>query len=223
MNRQNFIDHHFALITLFEVLDVASRSDLKNDILRDIEKNKQQLDSFRGNPSISEAALNKIYDKLNQCFQKLNQQTGKPGQFLTDNDWLISLRSRISIPGGTCGFDLPAYHHWQHSSEANREADLQEWIGAVAPLAESIYVLLKLLRDSGVPQKVAARRGHFQQNLPQGRSFQMLRMYIESQLNLIPEISGNRLMLSIRLMSQSPDKKLQPFVEDSSFEIALCA
>ena len=25
----------------------------------------------------------------------------------------MSIRSRISIPGGTCEFDLPAYYAWQ--------------------------------------------------------------------------------------------------------------
>ena len=47
------------------------------------------------------------------CFAQLNALPGKAGQSLTENDWLMSIRSRIGIPGGTCGFDLPAYHAWQ--------------------------------------------------------------------------------------------------------------
>ena len=30
----------------------------------------------------------------------------------------MSVRSRISIPGGTCEFDLPAYYAWQHRDAA---------------------------------------------------------------------------------------------------------
>jgi len=221
--RQHPLDHHFALVTIFEIMDVAARADLKSDVLKDIEKHKQQLDSYRGNPSISEAALNAVIEQLDHCFQALNSQTGKSGHALTENDWLMSIRSRVGIPGGTCGFDLPAYYAWQHRPPALRQRALEEWASTLAPLAESIYVLLKLLRDSGVPQKVAAERGQFQQTLPQGRTFQLLRLRIDPALDLIPEISGNRLIVSVRLMRMKDDMRLLSCAEDAAFELTLCA
>ena len=33
----------------------------------------------------------------------------------------MSIRSRVGIPGGTCGFDLPAYHAWQHHAPEQRQ------------------------------------------------------------------------------------------------------
>ena len=221
--RSHALDHHFALVTIFEIMDVAARADLKSDVLKDIEKHKHQLDSYRGNPSISEAALDAVIAQLDHCFTALNTQNGKSGHALTENDWLMSIRSRVGIPGGTCGFDLPAYYAWQHRDVAYRQNALQEWASTLAPMAESIYVLLKLLRDSGVPQKVAAERGQFQQNLPQGRTFQLLRLRIDPSLGLIPEISGNRLIVSVRLMRQEADGRLHSCAEDAAFELTLCA
>ncbi|PKO76997.1 MAG: cell division protein ZapD, partial [Betaproteobacteria bacterium HGW-Betaproteobacteria-15] len=148
---------------------------------------------------------------------------GKTGLSLTENDWLMSIRSRIGIPGGTCEFDLPAYFHWQHHSVEQRQADLQRWVQTLAPLAEAVVLLLKMLRDSGSPQKVVAPGGQFQQNLPQGRTFQLLRLGINPSLGLIPEISGNRLLLSVRLMRQGDDERLHLAQEDASFELTLCA
>ena len=58
--RTHALDHHFALATIFEIMDVAARADLKTDVLKDIEKNKHQLESYRSNPSISEAALDAV-------------------------------------------------------------------------------------------------------------------------------------------------------------------
>ena len=156
ISRTHPLDHHFALTTIFEIMDVAARADLKADVLKDIEKQKHVLDGYRGNPAISEAALDAIVAQLDRCFSLLNNQTGKTGQALTENDWLMSIRSRAGIPGGTCGFDLPSYYAWQHRAPADRQQALEGWASALAPLAESIYLLLKLLRDSGVPQKVAA-------------------------------------------------------------------
>jgi cell division protein ZapD len=91
------------------------------------------------------------------------------------------------------------------------------------PLANSSELLLKLLRDSGAPQKVMANGGQFQQNLPQGRTFQLLRLAIDPALGLIPEISGNRLLVSIRLMQQGDDDRLHLSGGDTDFELALCA
>jgi cell division protein ZapD len=135
----------------------------------------------------------------------------------------MSIRSRISIPGGTCEFDLPGYYAWQQLEASRRQADLARWSNTLAPLSESIRVLLQLLRDSGMPQKVMATSGQLQQNLPQGRTFQLLRLRIDPSLNLVPEISGNRLMVSVRLMKHEPAERLQPSTHDVTFELTLCA
>ena len=161
--------------------------------------------------------------QLDRCFTALHQQAGKAGHDLTENDWLMSLRSRIGIPGGTCEFDLPAYYAWQHKPNSVRRQAIEGWASSLAPLAESIHHLLKMLRDSGAPQKVVALAGQFQQTLPQGRTYQLLRMRIDGALELIPEISGNRLMVSVRLMRHEADDRLHPTPVDASFELALCA
>jgi cell division protein ZapD len=223
MARTAPLDHHYALATIFEVMDVGARADLKSDVLKDLEKQKQALNSYRGNPAISEAALDEVVAQIERCFSSLNALTGKSGQSLTENDWLMSIRSRVGIPGGTCEFDLPAYYAWQHRDAATRQSDLHRWASTIAPLAESIHLLLKMLRDSGAPQKVMAMGGQFQQTLPQGRTFQLLRLAVDPASGLIPEISGNRLMVSIRLMRHDADDRLHASGEDSGFELALCS
>ena len=111
----------------------------------------RSFNSYRGNPSISEAALDQVVAQLERNFTTLNTQPGKAGHSLTENEWLMSIRSRVGIPGGTCEFDLPAYYAWQHHAAGTAPAGLERWASTLAPLAESIYLLLKLLRDSDVP------------------------------------------------------------------------
>ena len=223
VSREQALDHHFALTTIFEVMDVGARADLKSDVLKDLDKQKHILDSYRGNPAIAEGVLDEVIKQLDECFVALNGLPGKAGQSLTENDWLMSIRSRVGIPGGTCEFDLPAYYAWQHQASDERRKDLAFWAASLTPLAESIHLLLKLLRDSGAPQKVIANGGQYQQNLPQGRTFQLLRLALDSSLGLIPEISGNRLMVSIRLMRHGDDDRLHACSDDTAFELALCS
>ncbi len=217
------VDHHYALATIFEIMDVASRADLKSDLLKELEKHKQQFNSFRGNPSISEAALDEAVARIDHSFVGLNQLPGKAGAALTSNEWLMSIRSRISIPGGTCEFDLPAYYAWQQLTPTRRRADLMEWVASLMPLAEALQVLLGLLRDSGSPHKVVAMGGQFQQSLPAGRVFQLMRVRLNGDEDIVPEISGHRLMVSVRLMRQDSEGRLRPSTEDAQFELTLCA
>ena len=223
MPRSEALDHHFALTTLFEIMEVASRPELKADILKDLERQKQLYNAYRGNPAISEQALDGLIGQLDAQFAALNQINGKIGQSLTDNDFLMALRSRVVIPGGTCEFDLPAYHAWQHRPAAERIADLGAWSAAFGPLAQAIQLLLQMLRESGSSQKVMANGGQLQQNLPQGRTFQLLRLKIDPLLGITPEISCNRLLVVIRMMRQQSDGKLTSVSDDVPFEMALCA
>ena len=222
MARDSAMDHHFALATIFEVMDVASRADLKSDLLKDLERQKSLLASYRGNPSVSEQMLDDVVAKIEHAFNGLNQLPGKAGQALTSNDWLMSIRSRISIPGGTCEFDLPAYYAWQQFEPLRRRSDLMTWAASLMPLAEALNVLLGLLRDSGVPHRVAASAGQYQQSLPAGRTHHLLRLRIDPAEQLVPEISGHRLMVLIRLMRQDADGRLKSTSADASFELTLC-
>jgi cell division protein ZapD len=223
--RDATVDHHFALATMFEIIDVASRADLKADLLKELDRHKAQLETYRGNPAISEAALDQITGRLDHAFNGLNQLNGKAGHTLTTNEWLMSIRSRIGIPGGTCEFDLPAYYAWQQRDPARRRADLVEWIATLMPLAEALNVLLGLLRDAGVPHKVAATGGQFQQTLPQGKLYNLMRVRLPDSADdqLVPEISGHRLMVSVRLMRQEADGRLKPASDDCNFELTLCS
>ena len=221
--RDTPVDHHYALSTLFEILDVSSRADLKSDVLKELDKHRLQFNSYRGNPSISEAALDEITTKIEAAFNGLNDVQGKAGAALNSNEWLMSIRSRISIPGGTCEFDLPAYYAWQKHGPSRRRADLMQWIASLMPLAQALQVLLGLLRDSGTPHKVVAPGGQYQQSLSQGRIYQLMRVRLNVPPDIIPEISGHRLMVSVRLMRQDAEGRLKPSNDDANFELTLCA
>ena len=220
--RDAVVDHHFALVTLFELVDVAARADLKSDLLRELDRQRTQLNAYRGNAQVEQRALDQLVGRLDSALAQLGQQQGKAGQALASNDWLTSVRSRINIPGGTCEFDLPAYYAWQQHDAARRRADLSGWIASMAPTAQAVQLLLQLVRESGTPHKVASQGGQFQQSLPPGRAYSLVRLRMAPDCPLVPEISGHRLMVSVRLMSPEADGRLRPASQDAAFELTLC-
>src|SRR4029078_1233169 len=98
---------HVALSLVFESFEVASRADLKSDLLQELERQKQSLEALRGNPEISEQALENVLQQIDQSASRLYHASGKIGQELRENEWLMSIKQRTNIPGGVCEFDLP--------------------------------------------------------------------------------------------------------------------
>lgn len=223
LTRSEAIDHHHAFQTMFEIMDVGSRSDMKSDVLKDIERHKTQLNAFRGNPAISESLLDDAVARLDDCFQSLSHVHGKTGQGLLDIDWLTSLRGRMNIPGGTCEFDLPVYHHWRHLGPEQRKQDLRQWAATITPLGDAVAQVMRLMRESGCPQKVVTTNGLYKQSLPLGKTYQLMRLHIPHSQGLIPEISGNRMLFTVRMMRQIDGDRLQATQEDTAFELTLCA
>jgi cell division protein ZapD len=222
VSRDTAVDHHVALVTMFEIVDVASRADLKSDLLKELDRQRHQLLAYRSRPEVEHGKLNELIQRVDQAWQGLNALPGKAGAELTGHDWLMSIRSRISIPGGTCEFDHPSYHAWQQRSAGQRRSDLMNWMGSLMPFAQAISALLTLMRDSAVPNMVMATGGQYQQSLPPGRSFQLMRVRMEVADDVVPEISAHRLMASIRLMQQDEHFRLRPMSQDVPIELTLC-
>jgi cell division protein ZapD len=104
-----------------------------------------------------------------------------------------------------------------------RNADCDRWAAFFARRAQAGSLLLQRLRDTGKRKVHPATGGQFQMNLPHGRDIQLLRLRIDPSLNLVPEISGNRFMLSVRLTRQSTVGQPEPVTADTPIELALCA
>jgi len=213
--------HHVALATIFEMLEVAGRADLKSDLLQELERQKQTLLGFKSNPNVASERLDEVLSDVDRSLVALMGSQGKTGQNIRDNEWLMSIRGRTIIPGGACEFDLPSYYAWQQRSPQQRFNDISGWFAPLVPLFDAISVVLRLLRESGRSTKTIAQAGSYQQML-QGKVYQMLRLGIDEALGAIPEISANKYMLWVRFTSQDGDMKPKSFENDVPFELALC-
>lgn len=221
VQQNNPLQHHVALTTIFEMLEVCGRADLKSDLLQELERQKQTLSSFKSNPNVEADRLNAILHDVEKTANALISMQGKTGQHIRDNEWLMSIRGRTIIPGGACEFDLPSYFAWQKLSADQRRTDIMNWFGPLEPMFSAITIILRLLRESGRASDAVATAGNFQQML-QGRTYQLLRLAIDENLGAIPEISANKYVLWIRFMSQDGDLKPKAFEGDVPFELTLC-
>lgn len=214
-------NHHAAMISTLQMLDIIDRADLKVELVQELERQKAALLSLRGNPKISEAILDETVVTLENSAEALRQAHFKIGQDFRENDWLMSIKQRINIPGGVCEFDLPAYHHWLYLDEAHRKADFDDWLKRLMPVYEAIKAILTILRGSGDQTNHVAPKGSFQQLLGGTKPAQLLRVEIED-CPYFPEVSANKYAINIRFHGLDPEHKSYLCEEDVKFSMYVC-
>jgi len=215
-------DHHAALLSLFEITDVAARADLKTDLLQELERQKQLLGPLRSNPQIDTHALSVLLGEVEAVTQRLLAQTGKVGGHLRDNEWLMAIKQRTALPGGVSEFDLPAYHYWLHQDPEARRHDLASWIEPFEAIDAGLSIVLKILRENARLSQHTAYRGVFQLMLTTTKVAQLLRLTISRDLPCVPEISANKYALNIRFLGVSGMDRGTVYDGDVEFELAFC-
>lgn len=215
-------EHHSAILVLFELMEAAGRSDLKTDLLQELERQKQLLEPLRDNPAIAQDALDALLDEIEQTTASLLELTSKFGQHLRENEWLMAIKQRAVIPGGVSQFDLPSYYLWQLKPAEARREDLQRWAAPLMPTSRATDILLKLLRDSGKTYHYVAHRGAFQQ-MSGGKIIQLARVSFEESLGVLPELSANKYALNIRFISAvTGEVRARQSEDDIEFDLTFC-
>lgn len=217
--------HHAALGTLFEITDAVTRgtgrSDVRSELLHELERQRQALQALREHPHVEPGLLDATLDRLHAVVNTLSTQA-RPGDSMRQHEWLASLRSRLVIPGGVCEFDMPSYYAWQQRPLNERQADLAQWCAPLAPLREALTLSLEMLRGNGEAESTVARNGVYQQ-VPNGKAYQLLQVRLPDDARLFPEISANKYSISIRFATQEEGQgKPQPVAYDVPFRMVLC-
>ena len=58
------LQHHVALATIYEMLEVTGRADLKSDLLQELERQKQTLLGFKTNPNVEVSRLDEVLSDI---------------------------------------------------------------------------------------------------------------------------------------------------------------
>jgi len=165
--------------------------------------------------------LQQVISDIERASAALFAMTGKIGQYLRENEWLMSIKQRTGIPGGVCEFDLPSYHFWLHRESVRRGADLSAWFAPLLPIRDASSIVLKLLREGGKPVKHVARQGAFSQMLG-GKMSQMVRIRLPLDSQFLPEISANRYALNVRFSTFGAEPRPRSSEADVEFELTFC-
>lgn len=216
-------DSQTALLAILDILALCGRSDLKQEILKELERQRGVLAVMSHNPRVDHSRLGALLERLAGLENRLHAVEGPLGQALRDHDFLTAVRQRMAIPGGACDFDLPQFHYWLHRPAPQRSGELHTWLGAFDLLRQVVDVLLGLIRDSAQARAEVAEAGFYQRALDIQTPFQLVRVQLPEDASCFPEISAGRHRFSVRFLTLGTEGRNHPCGSDVQFLLSCCA
>jgi len=213
-----------ALLNILEMTALLERGDLKKELMKELERQHAALRALAEHQDIDHSKLDLILGKQTSALDRLHRLDGKLGEHLKRIDFLLGIKQRTSIPGGTCDFDLPQLRFWLNQSHERRSADLQQWAAPYLELETVIELILTSIRDSAVANTVVAEGGFYQQALDTKMPIQLLRIGVDEEESIYPEISAGKHRYSVRFMRSGSQESIAGQVNrDVEFLLSLCA
>jgi cell division protein ZapD len=205
------------------ILDILSRNDLKNEILKELERLQKSLNNLRNIPGVDKKQLENILNQITIAQNELHQQDGQFAALFKDNELINSLRQRSTITGGDCNFDLPAYHYWLNLNPDKRIEQLSRWFDNLEILKSPIMLILAILRESSEPGELQAEKGFYQQTLDPTTPVQLLRVLMPYESDVFPEISAGKHRFTVRFLTSELNKRPVQTEETIDFNFSICA
>ena len=212
-----------ALLTVLELTALLERGDFKQELMKELERQHVVLKALSKHQEIDQSKLDLILSKQKSALERMHRLDGKLGEHLKRVDFLLGIKQRTSIPGGTCDFDLPQLRFWMNRDSEKRIADLQVWVAPYCELESVIELILKVIRDSANEKSMVAENGFYQKPLDSKQPTQMIRISIDAGEHIYPEISAGKHRYSVRFMQPQEDDKLPVQVkQDVNFLLGVC-
>jgi len=216
-------DSRATLTCILEILAIFSNTNLKSEVLKELERHSANLRRLEHNPDIDYSQLSGLLGDIEVHMDKMHRIDGQIASALKNSEFLASIRQRSAIPGGTCDFDLPAFHYWLQQPARERTRDLALWLDNFDAIGQAIQLIMSLTRNSTRLKPTLAAGGIYQRTLDPNLPCQMVRIALPQGRPYYAELSGGRHRFTARFLefSTAGDRARQT-VQDVEFELACC-
>jgi cell division protein ZapD len=217
-------NNRVAVDSILEILAYTTRSDIKLEVLKELERQHTRLERLSKRPQIDQSQLSSVLKNIQKRIGELQAISGQVGQDTKNVELLTAIAQKSSVPGSICDFDLPALKHWLTLSKDKRQKHIEKWFQPFGPLDRAVQLILDVLRHSAENTEEVAQNGFFQKSLDTNQAIQLLRISIPEDSVCYPEISAGKHRFSVRFMkNEDPSMRPEQCQEDVNFKLKMCA
>ena len=216
-------DSRAALQGLFDILEVTRRNELKKELLQELQRHELRLNRLGCNAEVDTAALTQVLQEIEEAIERIENANSMAVELVRQSEFIATAQQRFQLPGGACQFNLPALHCWLQQALPVRDEHLWNWMQPFAPMREALFLILRLIRGSAIPHPALAVKGFFQCDLVATAPNQLIRLWLEPETMLFPEISSGKQRFTIHFFEQpNLQQRAIAYSADVNFKIACC-
>lgn len=223
VKRNSHWDSRATLTCILEILAIFGNTNLKSEVMKELERHASSLKALEQNPDIDHKQLASLLADIDTRLDGLHRINGQIARDLKASEFLGGIQQRSAIPGGTCDFDLPAFHYWLQQPAKQRTDDLYRWLGNFDAIGQAIQLILRLTRESTVMKPMVATAGVYQKTMDANLPCQLVRIALPAGVPYFAELSGGRHRFTARFLQFSTiEDRARQTDEDVEFRLACC-
>jgi len=212
-----------AVSGLLEILTILGRSDVRTEVLKELERHSALLGRYRSQPGVDPARLTRLIGDIDKLRARLAEAGSQLVNPLKECEFLNTIRHRSGIPGGTCMFDLPDYGYWLSLPAPERRRQLEAWLGKLRPLCDAVTEVLWLTREATEATERVAIGGFFQHSVDRNEQMNLVRVLLPATAGIYPEVSAGQHRFTLRFLRwRGVDERPLQVNQDVRFLLSIC-
>tara|TARA_B100000482_G_scaffold170531_1_gene136946 strand:+ start:384 stop:1151 length:768 start_codon:yes stop_codon:yes gene_type:complete len=216
-HKENKNDNYIALLALCELYEILSRSDIKSELIREIENQNHYFKKIKEIPEANSEKLSSVLEKQKVLLQLIHGIESNYLEYL-ENDILFKTIAKNSINP----LQPTSVEFWLSRDIVLRENQINLWTEPLLFIKKSVDFILEVIRKSGRFEDKLAEKGFFIEKLDPKKNILLIRITLTSDLYYYPQISVGKQRLNIMFMSKDDKNNLISHKEDVAFILTTC-
>ena len=216
-HKENKHDNYIALLALCELYEILSRSDIKSELIREIENQNHYFKKIKEIPEANSEKLSSVLEKQKVLLQLIHGIESNYLEYL-ENDILFKTIAKNSINP----LQPTSVEFWLSRDIVLRENQINLWTEPLLFIKKSVDFILDVIRKSGRFEDKLAEKGFFIEKLDPKKNILLIRITLTSDLYYYPQISVGKQRLNIMFMSKDNKNNLISHKEDVAFILTTC-
>ena len=215
MDIDSKFDAYSTLLNISELFINLSRSEIKRDLISEIETQKVRYQEYSKLEGADKIKLNSIMEKQTAILKTLHDLEANYLNVLKNDELLQTIIKHINT---SCA-DLD---YWLSRDHDFRKNQINLWLELIKPIENSIFFCLDLLRKSSETVEITAKDGMYLFRMDIEKKIRLLRVTMKTDNYFFPRISVGPQRATIAFMTIDDNNKIIRLNQDINFVLDLC-
>jgi len=203
--------------TLFNLMASASRSDMKIELIQELERQRTKIYKLTKTKK-----NNKMLLDIKKLRGMLEKSSIPPGFYFGTNKFLQEIKARSDSPFGILSTDFPEMQLWlQTQTPESRRIYFRNKFSPFIPIKNTIIYLNDILRRNAKLENRMTNNGRYEVKLDSLHKNDLVVIELSNTPELLPALSSNKYAININL--NSVKKSLNPLSRSIKFKLGVAS